>query len=91
MSQSRTVNKSEEDVLVMEGDSKSTPKAKKPAKEKKPAVKKDTVKDWEGKSVTELKLELQKIVLDVRTGKQKNTSLVKKLKKVIARELTKKQ
>ncbi len=86
MSQSRTVNKSEEDVLVVEGG--KAPKAKKTTK--KTAPKKDIVKEWEGKTLPELKMELQKLALDVKTGKQKNTSLLGKLRKVIARELTKK-
>ncbi len=41
------------------------------------------------KTISELRLELQKLILDVRSGKEKNTSLIKKTKKEIARLLTK--
>ncbi|SRR5260221_8793920 len=43
---------------------------------------------WEGMSIDSLKLELQKLTLDVRTGREKNTSIIKRLRKHIARELT---
>lgn len=41
------------------------------------------------KTLKELRLELQKLVLDVRSGKEKNTSLIRRTKKEIARLLTK--
>ncbi len=41
------------------------------------------------KSVAEYKKELVKLTLDVKMGQEKNTSKVKKLKKEIARLLTK--
>ena len=41
------------------------------------------------KTLKELRLELQKLILDVRSGKEKNTSLIKESKKEIARLLTK--
>jgi len=40
------------------------------------------------KGLNELRIELQKLILNVRSGKEKNTSLVKKAKKDIARLLT---
>lgn len=40
------------------------------------------------KSVKELKIDLQKLVLDVRTGVEKNTSKVRNLRREIARKLT---
>ena len=49
-----------------------------------------TVKSYEDLSVHELRTELQKVILDIRTGKERNTSLVKKIKLNIARKLTKK-
>lgn len=57
----------------------------KPTKEKK----KNILKDLEGKSVAEMKIELQKVMIDIQTGKEKNTSLIKKIKREIARNLTK--
>jgi len=62
-------------------DSKENKKTTRKAKESKT--------DSE-KTVRELKLDLQKLVLDVRSGKESDTSKVKKLKKEIARLLTKK-
>lgn len=54
----------------------------------KKAAKEETkargIKDWEGKNVSELRVELQKILIDIRTGKERNTSLIKKLKRTIA-------
>jgi hypothetical protein len=44
---------------------------------------------WAKMSIAELKIELQKLALDIKTGREKNTSLSKQLKKHIARELTK--
>jgi len=40
------------------------------------------------KSLKELRLELQKLILDVRSGKEKNNSLIKKTRVDIARLLT---
>jgi hypothetical protein len=72
-------------------------KASEPKAKKTKAVKSEAKKEskpnqatqWEGKSVSELKITMQKIILDLRTGKEKNTSLVRKLRRQIARELTK--
>ncbi|MEP7103713.1 MAG: hypothetical protein ABI721_03325 [Candidatus Dojkabacteria bacterium] len=50
---------------------------------------KKAVVSFENKTVSELKIELQKLLLDIRTGKEKNTSLVKKLKLALARLKTK--
>ncbi len=41
-------------------------------------------------SVYQMKIELQKLALDVKSGKEKNTSKINKQKKAIARLLTKK-
>lgn len=57
-------------------------------------AKKETKKTEEKKTnhsemtVKELKLELQKVILNIRSGKESNTSQVKKIKKEIARKLT---
>ncbi|MFS8130794.1 MAG: hypothetical protein ACMG57_02330 [Candidatus Dojkabacteria bacterium] len=66
-------------------------KTKKTREVKEPKAKKEkkTVVSFEGKSVSELKTDLQRLLLDIRTGKEKNTSLVKKLKVTLARLKTK--
>ena len=38
--------------------------------------------------VKELRFELQKKLIEVRSGKEKNTSIIRKLKRDIARKLT---
>ena len=69
--------------LQVEEDTK---KKSKPAKAVK---KKEEVKTSnDNKSVAELKVELQKLILEIRISKESNTSLVKKLRKEIARKLT---
>jgi ribosomal protein L29 len=68
-------------------EKKTTKKADKVEKTEK--VEKKTT-DFKDMSVAELKLEIQKVSIDVRTGKEKNTSLLKKLKKQVARIQTKK-
>lgn len=50
--------------------------------------KKKSSDQWKDMSVKEMKRELEKLHLDVRVGKEKNTSLVKGLKKLIAKKLT---
>lgn len=49
----------------------------------------DFLSKFKGMTVKELKLELQKLSLAVKTGDESDTSKIKKLKKYIARELTK--
>lgn len=49
------------------------------------ADKKKKAKDFKGMDLSEAKLELQKVVLLVRTGEETDTSKVKKIKKHIAR------
>ena len=56
--------------------------------EEKKTVKSKTSKEWEKMDVRSLKVELQKLTLDVRTGVEKNTSLLKKVRKIIAKKLT---
>lgn len=56
------------------------------AKEVKKEEAKSTTKN---KTVEELRNDLQETYLKVKTGIEKNTSLIRKLKKQIARELTK--
>jgi len=73
MSEVRTINKTEE--VKVEAVSK---KAKK-------AVAKTDVK----KTLPEMRIGLQRLILDVKSAKETNTSLIKKLKKEIAKELTK--
>ena len=48
----------------------------------------DFLSKFKGMSTNELKLELQKLVLAIRTGDETDTSKIKKLKKYIAKELT---
>lgn len=70
----------------MAKEAKTTKTEKAPAK----AVKKaEAVNSWANLSLKELKAELEKLTLDVKTGKEQNTSLVKKLKRLIAQEMTK--
>ncbi len=75
-------------------DKKITKKVKKESvaekKEKKNESKKvSTNSSSESRSLKELKMEMQKLSLDVRTGKEKNTSLIRKLRRDIARQVTK--
>ncbi|MEO6728977.1 MAG: hypothetical protein ABIM99_03580 [Candidatus Dojkabacteria bacterium] len=70
-------------------EDKKTTKKEKTVKEPKAKKEKKTVVSFENKSVSELKSDLQKLLLDIRTGKEKNTSLVKKLKVTLARLKTK--
>lgn len=56
--------------------------------EVKTKTKKVETIDNANKTVAELRVELNKLRLDVKTGKEANTSLVKKLKREIARKLT---
>lgn len=46
------------------------------------------IEEWQSKSVAELKDVLQKLSIDITSGKEKNTSLKKRLKKIIAKKLT---
>jgi ribosomal protein L29 len=57
-------------------------------KQNKTTKKTTAKKSVESKSVYELKADLQKLLLEVKSGKQEDTSLIKKLKKQIARNLT---
>ena len=57
-------------------------------KTKKTTNKKESNSNWSEMEVNELKLELQKLILKVRSGTEKNTSLIKKLKKEIAKKLS---
>lgn len=59
-------------------------KVSKPAKTSK---KKEVASD-NSKSVRELKVELQKLSLEIKTGKESNTSLLRKTRKEIARKLS---
>lgn len=60
--------------------------------EKKETTKKKTTKkvskELMDMEVNDLKRELQKVILEVRTGRETDTSKVKKIKKAIARKLT---
>lgn len=56
------------------------------AEEKKTKKVKNT--DYSTKTLAELKDSLSKVVMDTKSGKEKNTSLIKKIKKEIARKLT---
>lgn len=47
-----------------------------------------TLVDAESKSVSELKKELQRMKLEIHTGKQTDTSTIRKIKRIIARKLT---
>lgn len=64
-----------------------TKKQDAPKAEKKATPKKKKVSD-DGMTVGELKLELQKVTLLVRSGEERDTSKVKKIKKAIAKKLT---
>jgi len=44
---------------------------------------------WSKMSLKELRAEFEKLSMDIKLGKEANTSLAKKLKKLIAREMTK--
>jgi len=44
---------------------------------------------WNKMSLKELKAEFERLSMDIKLGKEANTSLVKKLRKLIAREMTK--
>lgn len=59
------------------------------AKSKENKIK--NIEEWQNKSSVELKDILQKLVIDIASGKEKNTSLKRKLKKLIAKKLTVKQ
>lgn len=48
----------------------------------------ETKVDNKEKSISELRRDLQKARLDVATGKSKDTSAIKKIRKEIARKLT---
>lgn len=57
---------------------------------KKEAIKKteESKTDNKEKSIAELKRDLQKVRLEVISGKSKDTSAIKKIRKEIARKLT---
>ncbi len=78
---------------MAEEKKKTVKKAKKTEEtsvvETKEAPKSKLNDTWAKMSVAELKVELQKLVLDIKTGREKNTAIAKRLKKHIARELTK--
>ncbi len=59
------------------------------AKSKENKIK--NIEEWQNKSSVELKDILQKLAIDIASGKEKNTSLKGKLKKLIAKKLTVKQ
>lgn len=61
----------------------------KKTKETKKTVKVNLLEEWEKKTPVELKSDYQKLSLDICSGTEKNSSLLKKLRKVIARKLTK--
>jgi len=61
-------------------------KVEKAEKKAKSSVK--TIAEWKNKSIKELKIEFQKLNLEVKTGKEQNTALIRKLRKHIARALT---
>lgn len=44
---------------------------------------------WSKMSLKELKAEYERLSMDIKLGKEANTSLSRKLKKMIAREMTK--
>jgi ribosomal protein L29 len=56
--------------------------------EDKNTKKKNKLSNYAEMSVKDLKFELQKVLLNVRTGKESNTSLISKIKREIARKLT---
>lgn len=62
--------------------------AKKETVSKKVEKKANKLKDFEKMELGELRDELQKLHLLVKTGEEKDTSLVRKVKKLIARKLT---
>lgn len=43
---------------------------------------------WSNMSIKELKTELEKLSMDIKLGKEANTSLAKKLRRLIAKEIT---
>lgn len=59
------------------------------AEKKKTTKTKAKKSELEGMTLSEARKELQKVLLDVKIGEESNTSKIKKLKKQIARELTK--
>ena len=67
---------------------KKEPKKQKEKKTKEKVDKKSMLDDWKNKSIDGLKFELQRLTLAVKEGEESNTSLIKKLKKQIARLLT---
>jgi len=44
---------------------------------------------WNKMSLKELKAEYERLTMDIKLGKEANTSLSKKLKRLVAREMTK--
>jgi ribosomal protein L29 len=48
-----------------------------------------SVADWSKLSLRDLRSEYEKLKMDIKLGRENNTSLVRKLKVVIAREMTK--
>lgn len=58
------------------------------AEKKAKTTKVEKVAETASKSVSELRVDLHKLRLDVKTGKESNTSLIRKLKKEIARKLS---
>jgi ribosomal protein L29 len=66
--------------------SKTQPEADK-TKKVKSEKKKEVVK--KELTLAEMRVELQKVILQVRSGEESDTSKIKKLRKQIARELTK--
>lgn len=62
--------------------------AKKENTEKKENVNK-SVASWSKMNLPQLKAEYEKLIMDIKLGKEANTSLSKKLRRMIAREVTK--
>ncbi len=79
-------------AIVQSADQKAELKVEDETKKKSApvkSVKKKTGKPNSEKSVIEMKNELQKLMLDVKSGSESNTSLIRKLRKDIARKITK--
>jgi ribosomal protein L29 len=66
---------------------KGTQKKQKVEKKSEKKEKKSD-KDFDKMSVSELRVLLQKVHIEVKSGKEKDTSKLKKIKKSIARRLT---
>ncbi len=56
--------------------------------EKKTTEKKEKAIKFADMDLKDLKIELQKVYLNVKTGEEKNTTKVRQIKKEIARKLT---